>query len=133
MRTFPLHVQSATQYEYIVDLTNFIGTDESGSFGIRAGHARMMTALDYGLARFQLKDNSWHYLAFPRGILYFVDNTLYVSTRRYLRDTDYQRISKGLLEQLLKEEEELRGIKESLFRLEQEMLRRLWQLGRGPR
>ncbi|TAJ79318.1 MAG: F0F1 ATP synthase subunit epsilon [Gallionellaceae bacterium] len=131
MSIFTMHVQSATQYEHIEGVTSFIGEDESGSFGIRAHHVRMMTALTYGLARYRLQDSSWRYLAFPRGILYFVDNALYISTRRFLHDADYQRISAGLLEQLLKEEEELRVIKESLFRLEQEMFRRLWQMGRG--
>lgn len=130
MKTFALHVQSATQYEHIEGVTSFVGEDDSGSFGIRARHARMMTALSYGLARYQLQDSRWRYLAFPGGILYFVDNALYISTRRFLHDADYQRISKGLLEQLLKEEEELRVIKESLYRLEQEMFRRLWQMGR---
>lgn len=133
MKTFSLHLQSATQYEHIEGVTSFVGEDESGSFGIRARHARTMTALSYGLARYQLQDSGWRYLAFPRGILYFVDNALYISTRRFLHDADYQRISAGLLEQLLKEEEELRVIKESLFRLEQEMFRRLWQMGRGPK
>ena len=133
MNTFSLHVQSATQYEHIEGVTSFVGEDESGSFGIRARHARMMTALSYGLARYQLKDSSWHYLAFPQAILYFVDNALYISTRRFLHDADYQRISAGLLEQLLKEEEGLRIIKESLLRLEQGMFRRLWQMGRAQR
>ena len=128
-----MHVQSATQYEHIEGVTSFVGEDESGSFGIRARHARMMTALSYGLARYQLQDGSWRYLAFPQAILYFVDNALYISTRRFLHDADYQRISAGLLEQLLKEEEDLRTIKESLLRLEQGMFRRLWQMGRAQR
>ena len=132
MNTFSLHVQSATQYEHIDGVTSFVGADESGSFGLLARHARMMTALDFGLARYQLEDGGWHYLAFPRAILYFVDDALHISTRRFLHDSDYQRISAGLLEQLLKEEEALRGIKESLYRLEQEMFRRLWQMGRAP-
>lgn len=130
MRTFDMHVQSATQYEHIEGVINFVGEDESGSFGIRACHERMTTALSYGLARYQLQDSLWRYLAIPQGVLYFVNNELYISTRRFLHDADYQRISKGLLEQLLKEEEELRVIKESLYRLEQEMFRRLWQMGR---
>ncbi len=125
-----MHVQSATQYEHIEGVTSFVGEDESGSFGIRARHERMATALSYGLARYQLQQGVWRYLAFPGGILYFADNALYVSTRRFLHDADYERISAGLLEQLLKEEEELRAIKESLHRLEQEMFRRLWQMGR---
>lgn len=131
MKTFAMHVQSATQYERIESVARFVGEDESGSFGILARHGRMMTALSYGLARYQLQDGSWHYLAFPGGILYFMSNALYISTRRFLHDIDYERISVGLLEQLLKEEEDLRVIKDSLLRLEQEMFRRLWQIGRG--
>lgn len=130
MRTFAMHVQSATQYERIEGVTSFVGEDDSGSFGILARHGRMMTALSYGLARYQSQQGVWRYLALPGGILYFVDNALYISTRRFLHDADYERISTGLLEQLLKEEEELRVIKESLYRLEQEMFRRLWQMGR---
>jgi len=140
MRTFIMHVQSATQYERIEGVTRFVGEDASGSFGIRASHERTMTALSYGLARYQTQPDPaqpdharpgvWRYLAFPGAILYFVDNALYISTRRFLHDADYERISAGLLEQLLKEEEELHLIKESLLRLEQEMFRRLWQMGR---
>lgn len=130
MRTFAMHLQSATQYEHIEGVASFVGEDASGSFGIRARHERMMTVLTYGLARYRLQDNIWRYLAFPQAILYFADNVLHISTRRFLHDADYQRISGGLLDQLLKEEEELRTIRESLHRLEQEMFRRLWQMGR---
>lgn len=131
MKTFALHIQSATQYIPVKNVTSFVGADSSGSFGILAGHARFMTALNYGLARYQVEDNSWRYLAFPGGILYFLNNHLYISSRRFLCDTDYQRISAGLLAQLLAEETELKKIKDSLCQLEQEMFRRLWQMGRN--
>jgi hypothetical protein len=36
-----------------------------------------------------------------------------------------------LLEQLAAEEQDLAAVQESLHRLEREMLRRLWALGRG--
>lgn len=130
MSVFAMHVQSATQYEQIEGVSSFVGEDASGSFGIRARHARMMTALSYGLARYRLQDGNWRYFAFPGGILYFVDNALYISTRRFLHDENYERISAGLLEQLLKEEEALRVTREHLYRLEQEMFRRMWKMGR---
>ncbi len=130
MKTFNLHVQSATQYVYVDDVISFVGEDSTGNFGILANHERMMTAMSYGLARYQLQDGNWIYLALPGGILYFTNNNLYLSTRHFLQDKDYQRISKGLLEQLLKEEEALRELKDSLVHLEQEMFRRLWQIGR---
>ncbi|AKH39722.1 ATP synthase F0F1 subunit epsilon [Nitrosomonas communis] len=129
MKTFNLHIQSATQYVYADNVISFVGEDSTGSFGILANHERMMTAMDYGLARYQLQDGGWIYLGLPGGILYFANNHLYLSTRHFLQDKDYQRISKGLLEQLLKEEEALRELKDSLAHLEQEMFRRLWQIG----
>lgn len=131
MKTFTVHVQSATQYQCAEDVTSFVAADKSGSFGIQAHHARMITALDYGLARYQRVDGDWYYIALPGGILYFFNNNLYISTRRFLLGTDYQRISAGLIEQLLNEEEALRVIKDSLGQLEQEMFRRLWQMERS--
>jgi F-type H+-transporting ATPase subunit epsilon len=131
MRTFVMHLHGATQRERIEDVASFVGQDDSGSFGIQAGHARMMTALSYGLARYRDETDAWVYLALPGGLLYFVNNALYITTRRYFVDTDYQRISTTLLDQLLGEEEELRAVKQNIYRLEQEMLKRLWQIERG--
>ena len=131
MNTFTLHLQSSTQYTLVEHTTSFVGADASGSFGILAGHTRMMTALSYGLARYQTQNGDWYYLAFPGGILYFLNNQLYLNSRRFLCDTDYERISAGLMQQLLTEEQELQTIKDSLNRLEQEMFRRLWEMKRS--
>jgi F-type H+-transporting ATPase subunit epsilon len=131
MSTFVLHLQSATQYERIEDVVSFVGVDDSGSFGILGGHARFITPLTFGLARFRATDPIWHYLALPSALLYFVDNQLYLNSRRYLRDTDYKRIRSALEEQLLMEEENLRGMKESLHRLEEGMFKRLLQTKGG--
>lgn len=133
MTIFVLHLQSATQYERIEGVVSFVGEDSSGCFGILGGHERMVTILSFGLARFRTSDEVWHYLALPGAVLYFVEDQLYLSTRRYLRDTDYKRITSSLREQLLVEEERLRGLKESLRRLEEEMYKRLWKLKRSSR
>lgn len=130
MSGFVLHLQGAAQYERIEDVASFVGEDESGSFGILPGHARFMTSLVFGLARYRC-GGAWQYLALPGALLYFVGNEMFVSTRRFLRDESYQRISQALLEQLVTEEEKLRQIKESLHRLEQEMLKLLWKGERG--
>jgi len=130
MRAFVLHLQSATQYERIEGVTSFVGEDQSGKFGILPGHGRMMTALIFGLARFCNAERIWRYLALPGALLYFVDDQLYLNTRRYLSDTDYERIDFVLEEQLRDEEEKLREMKESLQRLEAEMFKRLERMGR---
>lgn len=131
MRTFVLHLESATQYERIENVVSFVGEDASGSFGILPGHARLMTVLEFGLARFRVAGGDLQFLAAPGAVVYHVDDQLHFSTRRYLRDTDYERIRAALHEQLLAEDQVLHVAKQSLRRLEEEMLKRLWNLRRG--
>ena len=131
MKTFRLILRDATSTECFEHATSFVSEDASGSFGIQANHARTMSSLVFGLARFRIADDPWQYLAMPGALLYFVDNKLTINTRRYLFDTDYQRISTALQEQLLTEEEELKSMKASLHRMEEEVLRRMWELGRS--
>jgi F-type H+-transporting ATPase subunit epsilon len=133
MNTLILHLQSGTQYERIDDVVSFVAADASGSFGILAGHARMLTCLTTGLARFRTAAGTWRYLALPGAVLYFMDNALYLNTRRYWHDPDYQRIGVALREELLAEEEKLHALKEGLLRLEDEMLKRLWTVQREAR
>jgi F-type H+-transporting ATPase subunit epsilon len=128
--TFTLRLQDATRAEEIAGVTSFVGEDDSGSFGILAGHARMLTTLIIGLARFRVGETAWQYLAVPGAVLYFQDKVLTVSTRRYLLDADYMRISQALQQQLLTEEEQLQTMKASLHHMEEAMLKRLWEMGR---
>lgn len=128
MKHFSLVLQDATHNQQIDGVTSFVGEDSSGSFGILPGHDRLITALVIGLARFRVGDEDWQYLAVPGGILYFQDNVLTLSTRHYLLDKDYNRISQALQDQLLAEEEQLHAMKTSLHRMEEEVLKRLWEL-----
>jgi F-type H+-transporting ATPase subunit epsilon len=130
MSSFTLRLQDATRAEEITGVTSFVGEDASGSFGILPGHARMLTALVTGLARFRVGPASWQYLAVPGALLYFQDNMLTLGTRRYLLDADYTRISEALQQQLLAEEEKLHTMTTSLHRMEEAMLKHLWDMGR---
>lgn len=131
MKTFELLLQDATHAQRIPGVTAFVGEDASGSFGILAGHARLMSSLSVGLARFRDADGAWHYLAQPGALLYFHDNQLTLSTRHFLLDDDYAAISAALQQQLLAEEEQLHTTKASLHRMEEAVLRRMWRLGRA--
>lgn len=131
MKGFTLILQDATRTERVEGVTSFIGEDTSGSFGILAGHARIMSALVMGLARFRRGAEAWQYLAVPGALLYFRDGRLIISTRHYLRDADYSRISALLQEQLAAEETRLQSVKQSLRQMETELLRRMWEIGRA--
>ncbi len=128
MRTFGLELRSAGKAETIEGVTSFVGEDQSGCFGIQAHHERFMTALVFGLARLRLQDQRWEYLALSGALLYFADNRLWLATRRYLRDSDYTRISGTLNTTLLAEEKKLQASHESLHRLEEAMFKRLRQM-----
>ncbi len=132
MTGFLLQLQDATHTEQVPQVTAFWGVDPSGSFTIWPGHVRMMTSLEFGLARFRVA-GEWDYLALPGGLLYFVDNRLFICARRYVRDRDLDAISSVLESQLAEEEKELRQIRQSLRRMEDEMFKRLWRLGRKYR
>ncbi len=133
MNSFSLQLLATEQQHRVEGLTSFVGEDGSGSFGILAGHQRLITSLVFGLARYRCGNDPWQYLAVPGALLYFVDNRLQICTRRYLIDTDYGRISALLQEQLVAEEERMRSLRNSVRQMEDRILRRLWALGRQGR
>lgn len=130
MKTFSLLIQDATHAEKIDGLSSFVGEDKSGSFGILADHARFMTILVMGLARYRTGKEPWQYLAQPGAVLYFKNNLLTISTRHYFRDENYMHISSDLQQKLLAEEEELHSVKHSLQHMEKEVLKHMWELHR---
>ena len=128
MTAFPLHLQSATQTVRMDDVESFSATDASGSFGLLARHERMMTVLGLGLARVRSAEGATRYLALTGGLAYFADGELFVSTRHFVLGDDYRTVSVAVGETLLAEEQVLKSLKQSVNRLEREMMRRLWRL-----
>ena len=131
MNTFNLQLYDAAQQQRIENVTSFVGEDSNGSFGLQAHHARFMTTLNFGLFRYRQHSEDWQYLALPGGVLYFNNNELSISTQQFLIDSDFERISEQLKQQLLAEEETLTATRNSLQKMEQSMLTRLWQLQRN--
>jgi F-type H+-transporting ATPase subunit epsilon len=133
MHSYTLELRDATRCDRIGGVTSFVGQDASGSFSLWPGHARLLTVLVFGLARYRRGEEPWQYLALPGAVLYFCGKVLYLNTRRYLVDDDYQRISRRLQDELLAEEARLDSIKADLRRMEDEFLKRLWQIGQQGR
>lgn len=131
MNGFVVLLQSATQSERLEQVVSFVGEDASGSFGLMKGHGRFVTSLVFGMARVKYLDGSREYLALPEAVAYFDCGVLTLSSRRYLRDADYSRISRRLRDELVQEETKLAELKHSLEQMERAMMMRLWRLGRG--
>ena len=133
MKPFVIELADTSGTRRIDDAVSFVGEDASGSFGLMAGHARFMTVLRFGLARYRRADGAWQYLGMPGAVLEFAADRLWLGARRFLLDEDYTRICRLLSEQLADEERSLHDTKVSLRRMEEELLRRLWQLGERGR
>ena len=128
MSTFALHLHSMTEARAVPAVVSLVAQDASGSFGIQAGHEDFMTALGFGLARYRSGVDDWRYLALPGGILRVANGEVWLFTRRYLEGSDYQLLGEMLDSQLRAEEEALREMHVSLQQMEQQLLRRLWEL-----
>jgi len=128
MSSFNLNLFDIYHQQRMTGVSSFVGLDASGSFGILPNHARFMTTLVFGLARFCLGSDNWQYLAVPGAVLYFNNNELTISTKHFLCDTDFDRISSLLEQQLSTEKDKLRATRESLGLMEQAMLKRLLAL-----
>lgn len=130
MKSFSLQLCDTMREERIAGVASFVGEDATGSFGILPGHVRFATVLVFGLARFRVGSGRWQYLALPGGVVYFADNHMRVTTRRYLKDDDYERISQELEEQMRADERRWASVKESLRRLEGALFQRIWETRR---
>lgn len=130
MNSFTVHLYAADRYERIDEVASFAGEDDSGGFGLLARHDRFMTVLTFGLVRVRHANGSTEFLGLPGGVLFFTDNALHLSARRYLRDTDAHRIAQALAGELLQEERALAETRRKLQLLEAEMLRYFIELGR---
>ena len=128
MNTFKLALHDSFESRVIEGVTSFVAEDDSGGFGIKAGHLPIMTNLVFGLARFTTRSNRWQYLALPGAILYFRDNLLTLNTRRFLVSDDYEQISQALTDTLAAEEEQLAAMKRNLRNIESQILKRLMEV-----
>lgn len=129
MNTFIIELQSPVSgCEKFADVISFKGRDSSGSFGILANAEKRITVLSFGLASFQKKTGSKEYLAIPGGVLYFENNFLHIATQNYFHSASYSEITNALETKILTAESEIQKTKQSLRRLDQEILKRLTQL-----
>jgi F-type H+-transporting ATPase subunit epsilon len=129
MSSFRVRLQSPTRAETIDGVVSFTGKDKSGSFGILPYAYWRTTALSYGMGTVRKADGTTEYLALPGGILYFKSNELKIATRSFIRSSKAEEITEALANQIRKNEESIRGIKQSIHRLDDELLKRLTSIG----
>jgi F-type H+-transporting ATPase subunit epsilon len=128
MRTFAVTLLDGHGAESFGSVARFIAADASGSFGLLAGHARIVSVLRYGLARFIDSAGNWHYLALPGGVLRFADGRLQLSTVRYFLGGDRSKIVEQLASAMARADSDVRTARATLDEIEHSLMRRLIEL-----
>ncbi|QSB00908.1 F0F1 ATP synthase subunit epsilon [Methylomonas sp. EFPC1] len=128
MNGFALTLLDSRGAEHFDTVTQFIGADTDGSFGILAGHIHCVALLRYGLARFCDQADVWHYLALPSGVLRFADNQLTVTTVRYFLGKDRDSICERLAAEMALADSEVHTARATLSEIEHSLVRRLAEL-----
>lgn len=128
MKTFQVQLLATERGDTLNGVVSFVGEDASGSFGLMVNHVRFMTILSFGLIRMKLSDGKQLFVGLPGGLLYFFDNELKISTRRYLLGDDPHSIAGALTQEMLTEEQALAQTRRKLHQLEANMLTRVVQL-----
>lgn len=129
MNTFSLNLHDSMRAEHFDNVTQFIGADGSGSFGVLAGHARMVAVLRYGLARFVDASGKWRYLTLPGGVMSFVDNRLTIVTVRYFLGDERELICEQLAQEMNRTDSDVHTSRATLAEIEHALMRRLGELG----
>lgn len=129
MKTFSLSLLHSHGSDHFDDVRQFIGADDTGSFGLLAGHAHMVAVLRYGLARFEDKSGKWRYLAMPGGVLRFAGNRLTVATVRYFLGEEREKLCDLLEAEIARTDSELHSAHAALSEIEHSLIRRLGELG----
>lgn len=130
MNSFALSLLDSQGSDQFAEITQFIGADAGGSFGLLAGHQHMLAILRYGLARFSDSSGAWYYLAMPGGVLRFIDNTLTVTTLRYFLGTDRELICRQLADEMAQLDSEIHSTRATLAKIEHSLLQRLVELSK---
>lgn len=127
MKPFLLTIHDIAHTQTITDVVSFTGEDSSGGFGILPGRERLISCLSFGMVRIRTLSGQALFIAMPGGVLYFVNNTLTISTRHFVVSDDFEQIHKILQHEILDEELQLQSLKKSFHTMENELMKRLLQ------
>jgi F-type H+-transporting ATPase subunit epsilon len=128
MKTFALDLCDSMQTTHFPAVTELVAADGSGAFGIRAGHARFVAALRYGLLRFSTADGTIRYAALPGGILRFADDRLEIVSARFFLGDERSGLVQKMTQELAREDSDVRQSRLALARIEQTLMRHLGEL-----
>lgn len=114
----PTHIFLDTRVQKI------IAEGANGFFGLLPGHVDFVTALASGILSFQDENGQEQHMAVMEGVLVKKGDTVYVSTRRAVKDADLASLKNTVENDFLKQRQREKNMRTSASRIEAGFIRR---------
>ncbi|MDT8379376.1 MAG: F0F1 ATP synthase subunit epsilon [Desulfotignum sp.] len=96
----------------------------NGSFGLFPRHVDFVTALASGILSFHDEDGKEQHMAVMEGVLVKKGDTVFISTRRAVKDTDLASLKDTVENDFLKQKQREKNMRTSSARIEAGFIRR---------
>jgi len=116
------------------DVASVRAEDESGGFGVLAGHADLLTALALSIVHWRDAGGTPHYCAVRRGVLTVTNGgEIAIATREAVADDDLDRLEHTVLAEFHERTEAERTARTESLRLQMKAIRQIVQYLRPER
>ncbi|MCC2616858.1 hypothetical protein LJ739_11450 [Aestuariibacter halophilus] len=129
-QAYTLRIYAAYGDETVHNVSAFIADDDSGRFCLLPGHADFMTVLSVGMATLRFVNGDTDYLATPGGLLHCRQRSLTLHTHQYWRGREHTKMVEQLRFHFSQTEDSLYHSKSNLERIEQSMMRHMFDMER---
>jgi len=130
---FRLRLITATRVVLDEDVVSVVAEDESGSFGVLAGHERLAAALVPTILRCKLASGGMRFVAVDRGVLKKEGRELRVAVRQAVVGDDYRALEKLISERITHLEDSEAAARHAFSRVSLSVMLRLFGYERGGR
>ena len=96
----------------------------NGSFGLFPRHVDFVTALASGIVSFQDENGTEQHMAVMEGVLVKKEDTVFISTRRAVTDTDLASLKNTVEKDFLQQKQKEKNMRTSATRIEAGFIRR---------
>lgn len=122
-----LKVMLPTHIFLDVKVKKIVAEGQNGSFGLLARHVDFVTALTAGILSFEDENGEEQHLAVMEGVLVKKGNTVFVSTRRAVKDSDLATLERTLENEFFKQRQKEKTMRTSASRIEAGFIRRFME------
>ena len=126
-----LRILTPTEVVLEQDAVHVTAEDQTGSLGIRPGHASLVTALVPGIVQVRTEGGPAHYVAVNGGVMLVNSDTVEIVSRQAIQGTDIADLEDNVLSEFEKDVEEDRANRAAFEKLRLNFMRGVIDYDKG--